>query len=123
MRRGARAHANLSDFDCARTAHSGIVGPLFPPHHTAPSSSGLGRGPLKAETRVRVPLGPPILFPSAPLSAQLLFEGVGLCFPLAPADTVAHASRPLRISSAPVWSGERSIDLSAPLDPHEWRMI
>src|SRR5574337_341577 len=26
----------------------------------APSSSGLGRGPLKAETRVRSPLGPPM---------------------------------------------------------------
>ena len=29
------------------------------PAKLAPSSSGLGRGPLKAETRVRFPLGPP----------------------------------------------------------------
>src|SRR5690349_6209773 len=26
----------------------------------APSSRGLGHGPLKAETRVRIPLGPPV---------------------------------------------------------------
>ena len=27
---------------------------------SVPSSRGLGRGPLKAKTRVRLPLGPPI---------------------------------------------------------------
>lgn len=32
-------------------------------HEVLPSSSGLGRGPLKAETRVRVPLGAPLFFP------------------------------------------------------------
>ncbi len=30
------------------------------PSHLVPSSRGLGRGPLKAKTRVRIPLGPPI---------------------------------------------------------------
>ena len=59
---GLASPSTLSDFDCAWTAHSGIVSALFPPHHTAPSSSGLGRGPLKAETRVRVPLGPPMQY-------------------------------------------------------------
>src|SRR6266508_3511809 len=33
--------------------------PLLSSHPAAPSSRGLGHGPLKAETRVRLPLGPP----------------------------------------------------------------
>ena len=33
---------------------------LSPQPYMVPSSSGLGRGPLKAKTRVRFPLGPPI---------------------------------------------------------------
>src|SRR6185312_2930343 len=32
----------------------------------APSSRGLGHGPLKAETRVRIPLGPPPFSPRLP---------------------------------------------------------
>ena len=32
---------------------------LSPQPNTVPSSRGLGRGPLKAKTRVRIPLGPP----------------------------------------------------------------
>jgi hypothetical protein len=49
-----------------------------PTHDTAPSSRGPGHGPLKAETRVRIPLGPPLEcraltpsgFPSPPGSRE-----------------------------------------------------
>src|SRR6185369_9684600 len=37
----------------------------------APSSRGLGHGPLKAETRVRIPLGPP---PVAPVVGDVVAE-------------------------------------------------
>src|SRR5215813_6220435 len=38
---------------------------------TLPSSSGLGRGPLKAKTRVRLPLGAPLASPSlAPVAER-----------------------------------------------------
>ena len=42
--------------------------PRLSSHLAAPSSRGLGHGPLKAETRVRIPLGPPqsgVLFAAA----------------------------------------------------------
>src|SRR4029079_10853375 len=40
----------------------------------APSSRGLGHGPLKAETRVRIPLGPP---PVAPVVGAVVADGGG----------------------------------------------
>lgn len=48
-----------------RTADSGSAyrgsNPLSPAKRV-PSSRGLGRSPLKAKTRVQIPLGPPLYF-------------------------------------------------------------
>ncbi len=37
-----------------------ILSPQIKLNRMVPSSRGLGRGPLKAKTRVRIPLGPPL---------------------------------------------------------------
>ena len=54
---------NIGESSKGKTADSGSAyrgsNPLSPAI-MVPSSSGLGRGPLKAKTRVRLPLGPPI---------------------------------------------------------------
>ncbi len=42
---------------------------VLSPQYVVPSSSGPGRGPLKAETRVRLPLGPPTCLVQYPLNA------------------------------------------------------
>src|SRR6266542_3290056 len=44
--------------------------PLLLSHPAAPSSRGLGHGPLKAETRVRIPLGPPPFGSTTPRSIR-----------------------------------------------------
>src|SRR5690349_1477892 len=46
------------------TVVSSVVGPPAGQLAGSPSSRGLGRGPFKAKTRVRIPLGTPLFFSS-----------------------------------------------------------
>src|SRR5262245_14974465 len=42
-------------------------------YHRSPSSRGLGRGPFKAKTRVRIPLGtPPLVGPFRHIASSLI---------------------------------------------------
>ena len=50
-----------------------------------PSSSGLGRGPLKAKTRVQISLGPPII-------KKLAFRRAFLLFSVSPRVELAESS-------------------------------
>ncbi len=50
---------------------------LSPQPFVVPSSRGLGRGPLKAKTRVRIPLGPPKKSMAYPETSGLPFAERG----------------------------------------------
>ena len=73
--------------DAARACYHRTIGSSF----QSPSSRGLGRGPFKAKTRVRIPLGTP-----RQECRQRNYTGTADRSPLAPSNAIAATPRSIR---------------------------
>lgn len=78
-----------------------------------PSSSGLGRGPLKAKTRVQISLGPPIIKELAFLAGFFYYSGV------AP----PHSTSFLRVSFSELPRESRNISLYSSMRQIIWLIV